>query len=321
MLIKKIFITGGAGFIGSHICEEIYKKFPKSKIIIFDKLTYAGNKKYLENIITSSRVKFVRGDIIKHYTYSALLKSVDLAINIAAESHVDNSFISPHSFSLTNTVGAHAFLLQCIKNKVKKIIHISSDEIYGEKLLGKCTEQQKIEPTNPYSASKAAAEIFINSYKYSYKKEIITVRGNNIYGIRQYPEKLIPRCIISLLKNRKIPIHGNGKNQRFYLSAQDFSSAIILLIKKKNNGIYNIGSNESYSNVNLAKLICKYLNKDPKKFIKHVKDRPYNDKRYSISSSKIRKIGWRPKFKLNKDLPKIIQWYSDNLYLYKGFKK
>ena len=320
MLIKKIFITGGAGFIGSHICEEIYKKFPKSKIIIFDKLTYAGNKKYLENIITSSRVKFVRGDIIKHYTYSTLLKNVDLAINVAAESHVDNSFISPHSFSLTNTVGAHAFLLKCIENKVKKIIHISSDEIYGEKLLGKCTERQKIEPTNPYSASKAAAEIFINSYKYSYKKEIITVRGNNIYGIRQYPEKLIPRCIISLLKNRKIPIHGNGKNQRFYLSAQDFASAIILLIKKKNNGIYNIGSNESYSNINLAKLICKYLNKDPKKFIKYVKDRPYNDKRYSISSLKIRKLGWKPKFNLIKELPNIIQWYSDNLYLYKNFK-
>ena len=320
MLIKKIFITGGAGFIGSHICEEVYKKFPKSKIIIFDKLTYAGNKKYLENIITSSRVKFVRGDIIKHYTYSTLLKNVDLAINVAAESHVDNSFISPHSFSLTNTVGAHAFLLKCIESKVKKIIHISSDEVYGEKLLGKCTERQKIEPTNPYSASKAAAEIFINSYKYSYKKEIITVRGNNIYGIRQYPEKLIPRCIISLLKNRKIPIHGNGKNQRFYLSAQDFASAIILLIKKKNNGIYNIGSNESYSNINLAKLICKYLNKDPKKFIHYVKDRPYNDKRYSISSSKMRKIGWKPKFSLNKDLSKIIQWYSDNLYLYKSFK-
>jgi dTDP-glucose 4,6-dehydratase len=320
MKIRKIFITGGAGFIGSHICEEIYKKFPKSKIIIFDKLTYAGKRKYIENIIKSPRVKFVRGDIIKHQTYSSLLKNIDLAINVAAESHVDNSFISPLSFSLTNTVGAHAFLLKCIENKTKKIIHISSDEIYGEKLSGKCNEQQKIEPTNPYSASKAAAEIFINSYKYSYKKEIITVRGNNIYGIRQYPEKLIPRCIISLLKNRKIPIHGNGKNQRFYLSAQDFASAIILLIKKKNNGIYNVGSNESYSNINLAKLICKYLNKDPKKFISYVKDRPYNDKRYSISSSKIRKVGWKPKFSLNKDLPKIIQWYSDNLYLYKSFK-
>ena len=177
-----------------------------------------------------------------------------------------------------------------------------------------------IEPTNPYSASKAAAEIFINSYKYSYKKEIITVRGNNIYGIRQYPEKLIPRCIISLLKNRKIPIHGDGKNERFYLSVQDFARAIILLIKKKNNGIYNIGSNESYTNIELAKSICKYLDKDPKKFINYVKDRPYNDKRYSVSFSKIRKIGWKPKFNLIKDLPKIVQWYSDNLYLYKGFK-
>ena len=320
MQIRKIFITGGAGFIGSHICEEIYKKFPKSKIIIFDKLTYAGKKKYIENIIKSPRVKFVRGDIIKHQKYSSLLKNIDLAINVAAESHVDNSFISPLSFSLTNTVGAHAFLLKCIENKAKKIIHISSDEIYGEKLLGKCNEQQKIEPTNPYSASKAAAEIFINSYKYSYKKEIITVRGNNIYGIRQYPEKLIPRCIISLLKNRKIPIHGDGKNERFYLSVQDFVRAIILLIKKKNNGIYNIGSNESYTNIELAKSICKYLDKDPKKFINYVKDRPYNDKRYSISSSKIRKIGWKPKFNLIKDLPKIVQWYSDNLYLYKDFK-
>ena len=320
MQIRKIFITGGAGFIGSHICEEIYKKFPKSKIIIFDKLTYAGKRKYIENIIKSPRVKFVRGDIIKHQTYSSLLKNIDLAINVAAESHVDNSFISPLSFSLTNTVGAHAFLLKCIENKAKKIIHISSDEIYGEKLLGKCNEQQKIEPTNPYSASKAAAEIFINSYKYSYKKEIITVRGNNIYGIRQYPEKLIPRCIISLLKNKKIPIHGNGKNERFYLSVQDFARAIILLIKKKNNGIYNIGSNESYTNIELAKSICKYLDKDPKKFINYVKDRPYNDKRYSISSSKIRKIGWKPKFNLIKDLPKIVQWYSDNLYLYKDFK-
>ncbi len=263
MQIRKIFITGGAGFIGSHICEEIYKKFPKSKIIIFDKLTYAGKKKYIENIIKSPRVKFVRGDIIKHQTYSSLLKNIDLAINVAAESHVDNSFISPLSFSLTNTVGAHAFLLKCIENKAKKIIHISSDEIYGEKLSGKCNEQQKIEPTNPYSASKAAAEIFINSYKYSYKKEIITVRGNNIYGIRQYPEKLIPRCIISLLKNRKIPIHGDGKNERFYLSVQDFARAIILLIKKKNSGIYNIGSNESYTNIELAKSICKYLDKDP----------------------------------------------------------
>ena len=320
MEARKIIITGGAGFIGSHFCEEIFNKYPKSRITLIEKLTYAGNKKYLKNIIKSKRIKFFKGDIGKPYTYSKLMKNTDLAINVAAESHVDNSFEAPLSFSLTNTVGAHAFLLKCIELKVKKIIHISSDEVYGEKLSGSCDESQKIQPTNPYSASKAAAEIFINSYIYSYKKEIITVRGNNVYGIRQYPEKLIPRCIINLLRNKKIPIHGNGKNERFYLSAVDFAKAIALLITKKDKGVYNLGSNESYSNIKLAKLICKHLKKDPKKFINFVKDRPYNDKRYAVTTKKIRKLGWKPKYNLIKDLPNIIKWYSKNINLYKNCK-
>jgi len=318
--MRRIFITGGAGFIGSHISEEIFHTFKKSKIIVFDKLTYAGNKHYIKNIINSPRVTFVKGDINNYYSYTKLLKKVDLAINIAAESHVDNSFTNPISFSLTNTVGAHTFLLNCINNKVKKIVHISSDEVYGEKLIGRCDETQKIEPTNPYSASKAAAEVIINSHKYSYKKEIITIRGNNVYGIKQYPEKLIPRCIINLLRNKKIPLHGNGKNQRFYLSAIDFAKAVVLLIKNKNNGVYNVGSNEFYSNTQIAKLICKYLKKDPKKFISYVKDRPYNDKRYAVSTKKIRRLGWEPKYNLLKDLPTIIEWYKKNFILYKNCK-
>ena len=318
--MRRIFITGGAGFIGSHISEEIFHTFKKSKIIVFDKLTYAGNKHYIKNIINSPRVKFVKGDINNYYSYTKLLKKVDLAINIAAESHVDNSYTNPISFSLTNTVGAHTFLLNCINNKVKKIVHISSDEVYGEKLIGRCDETQKIEPTNPYSASKAAAEVIINSHKYSYKKEIITIRGNNIYGIRQYPEKIIPKCIISLLKNEKIPLHGKGNNIRHYLSARDFAKAVCLLIKKKNKGIFNVGSYDSFSNIHIAKSICKILNKDPKKFIKFVKDRPYNDKRYSISTNKIRKLGWRPKNTLMVDLLDIIEWYKNNIQLFKNFK-
>ena len=318
--MRRIFITGGAGFIGSHISEEIFHTFKKSKIIVFDKLTYAGNKHYIKNIINSPRVNFVKGDINNYYSYTKLLKKVDLAINIAAESHVDNSFTNPISFSLTNTVGAHTFLLNCINNKVKKIVHISSDEVYGEKLIGRCDETQKIEPTNPYSASKAAAEVIINSHKYSYKKEIITIRGNNIYGIRQYPEKLIPRCIISLLKNEKIPLHGKGNNIRHYLSARDFAKAVCLLIKKRNRGIFNVGSYDSFSNIHIAKSICKILNKDPKKFIKSVKDRPYNDRRYSISTNKIRKLGWRPKNTLMVDLLDIIEWYKNNIQLFKNFK-
>jgi UDP-glucose 4,6-dehydratase len=169
-MTKKIFITGGAGFIGSHISEEIFNTFKKSKIIILDKLTYAGKKIYLKEILNSNRVKFIKGDIRNYNLYKKYLKNVDIAINAAAESHVDNSFKSPISFTSTNTLGAHIFLLNCIENKVSKILHVSSDKVYGEKIKGKCTENQKINPTNPYSASKAAAEIIINSHKYAYKK-------------------------------------------------------------------------------------------------------------------------------------------------------
>jgi len=175
-----------------------------------------------------------------------------------------------------------------------------------------------VNPTNPYSASKAAAEILINSYKYTYKKEIIIVRANNIYGIRQYPEKLISTSIVNLINNKPIPIHGNGKNIRFYLSAEDFANALILLVKKKDKGTYNIGSNFSEKNINIARYICKILKKNPDKFIKFTKDRLYNDKRYSVSSKKIRKLGWSPKRNLINDLPMIIKWYKKN---YKIFKK
>ena len=175
-----------------------------------------------------------------------------------------------------------------------------------------------VNPTNPYSASKAAAEVLINSYKYTYKKEIIIVRANNIYGIRQYPEKLISTSIVNLIKNKPIPIHGNGRNIRFYLSAVDFANALIFLVKKREKGIYNIGSNFFEKNINIARHICKIFKKNPKKFIKFTNDRLYNDKRYSVSSKKIQKLGWKPKRNLLEDLPMIVEWYKKN---YKIFKK
>ena len=316
--LKKIFITGGAGFIGSHVSEAFFKNFTKSKIIILDKLTYAGNKSFISSILKSNRVRFIKSDINDTKKYTNFLNNCDLAINIAAESHVDNSFISPLNFTKTNSLGAHAFFLECIKKKVKKILHVSSDEVYGEKVTGTCFENQLVNPTNPYSASKAAAEILINSYKYTYKKEIIIVRANNIYGIRQYPEKLISTSIVNLIHNKPIPIHGNGKNIRYYLSAEDFANALILLVKKRDKGTFNVGSNFFERNINIAKHICKIFKKNPKKFIKFTKDRLYNDKRYSVSSKKIKKLGWRPKRNLIKDLPMIIEWYKRN---HKIFKK
>ena len=313
----KFFITGGAGFIGSHICEKIFNIFPNSKIVILDKLTYAANKKFLKNIYPNKRVKFIKGDLIDSKKYSNELKNFDYAINVAAESHVNRSFSNSILFTKTNTLGAHVFVQACLENNVKKIIHISTDEIYGEVLKNSSTELSKINPTNPYSASKAAAEVIINSYRFHNPAKILIIRGNNIYGIRQFPEKLIPVCITSLLQNKKIPINGNGNHTRCYLSVLDFSNAIILLIKKKALGIFNVGNNVYYKNISVANAICKLMNKKPKKSIMFVKDRPFNDKRYSISSKKIRSLGWKPEKKLVKDLPNIIEWYKKNQNLFK----
>ena len=313
--MKSFFITGAAGFIGSHICEYIASYFPKAKIYALDKLTYAGNKKFLNNLIKNKKFKFIRSDIIESKKYLKYLKNIDCAINVAAESHVDNSFLNSINFTRTNAYGAHIFLQNCINNKVKKIIHISTDEVYGDKTKGTSKEDDKLNPTNPYSASKAAAEMIINSYKFVYKKNIIIIRANNIYGIRQYPEKLIPVCIIKSLNKKKIPIHGNGKNIRHYLSVHDFCRGLILIIKKTKKGTFNIGSDEKFSNIQIAKKIQKLIGNS--KLIKHVKDRPFNDTRYSISSSKIKKLGWKTKENLYKQLPEMILWYKKNQKLFK----
>ena len=313
--MKKFFITGAAGFIGSHICEHILNKFPNSKIIALDKLTYAGNKFFLKNIIYKNNFTFIKSDIIQTKKYIKFLKNIDCAINIAAESHVDNSFENSIDFTRTNTLGAHIFLENCIENKVKKIIHVSTDEVYGDKIKGKSYENDTLNPTNPYSASKAAAEMIAGSYKYFFKKDIVIIRANNIYGTRQFPEKLIPSCIVSLINNKKIQIHGNGKNKRHYLYVKDFCEALEIIIKKVNNGIYNVGSNECFENIKIAKKICSMMKKSNKN-IQFIKDRPFNDRRYSISSKKIRGLGWKPKAKIFKELSQIIDWYKKNIRIF-----
>ena len=307
--MKKFFISGVAGFIGSHVCEHIVNKFPKAKVVGIDKLTYAGNKFFLKKILDKKNFIFIKSDIADTKKYIKHLNNTDYAINIAAESHVDNSFINSVKFTKTNTLGAHIFLQNCINREVKKIIHISTDEVYGDKIKGISYETDKMNPTNPYSASKAAAEMIINSYKYVYKKDIIIIRANNIYGTRQFPEKLIPSCIVSLLKNKKIPIHGNGKNLRHYLSVHDFCNALTIVIKKINKGVYNVGTKDIYKNIQIAKKICRLMNKSFSN-IKFTKDRSFNDRRYSISSKKIHKLEWKPKRKLFDELKIIIEWYK-----------
>jgi len=311
--MKKIIITGGAGFIGSHIVYYFYKKYKNSHIIVIDKLTYAGNLNNLGSLLHNKRIKFVKADIGNYKLIKKTLYNTDLLINAAAESHVDNSFRNSEIFSKTNIIGTHTLLEACRYNKVKKIIHISTDEVYGDIKEGKCNEDAYLNPTNPYSASKAAAEMIIKSYINSYKLPIIVLRPNNIYGIRQFPEKLIPKSIFLLSKNKKVPLHGNGNNIRHYLSVYDFLYAMELILKKGENEIYNIGSNISFTNYKIVDRICKYLKLNTKQSIELVDDRPYNDSRYAIDYKKIKKLNWNNKHSLVSDFPDLINWYLKNL--------
>lgn len=317
-MIKKIFITGAAGFIGSHLSERIFSEFKGCKIVLYDKITYAANKKYLKSLLLNKRIKFVKNDLLNFKTLQKNLSKSDLAINVAAESHVDNSFGNSLIFTKTNTLGTHCFLEACRKQGVNKIIHVSTDEVYGENLGSHYNEKQILNPTNPYSASKAAADMIVNSYNHSYNLNIITVRANNIFGTRQFPEKLISKSIYNFLNNKKMTIHGNGNSKRYYLSVEDFCEGIIKIIKKGKPGeIYNISSDKYYNILKIVRLISKHLKKNFKKNIVFVKDRPFNDKIYKINSNKLKKLGWKPKKKLDEELPKLCEWYKKNLSLFK----
>jgi UDP-glucose 4,6-dehydratase len=262
--MNKILITGGCGFIGSHLAEYIFEKFKKSEIVIYDKITYAANRKYLSRITGSKRVRIIKADINNLKKLISSSKKVDLLIHVAAESHVDKSFKLSNKFIITNVLGTSNVMEACRINKVKKIIHVSTDEIYGEIFKGSFKESSSFNPSNPYSSSKAAAEMIVNGYKHSYKLPITIVRSNNIYGTRQYPEKLISGCCLSLIKKRKFYLHGSGNQKRTFLHISDFCKAIykVIIAKKTIGEIYNIGSYEEFRNIDIVKLICEYLKVD-----------------------------------------------------------
>jgi dTDP-glucose 4,6-dehydratase len=317
--VRKILITGGAGFIGSHFVEGLAAGFPEHRIVVLDKMTYAADFGYIAPLIDKGRAQLVVGDVCDFELCRKLVRGCDVVVHAAAESHVDRSFHSSILFTQTNALGTHTIMEACREAKVARIIHVSTDEVYGEILSGDCDETGGMNPTNPYSASKAAAEMIVNGYRHSFNLPVIVVRANNIYGIRQFPEKLIPRCIMSLIDGEKIPLHGDGSNVRHYLAAPDFASALVLLVNKGViNEIYNIGSNEEHQNREIARMICEQFNTSFEESVKFVQDRPFNDRRYSISWDKISKLGWKPKHSLPKDIAMIVGWYRKNADAVRG---
>lgn len=315
--MKKIVVTGGAGFIGSHIVEMLLERYPQAQVTILDKMTYATNIRSILHLASNPRVQLIVGDICEMYTSQKAVKNADLVIHAAAESHVDNSFGNSLEFTRSNTLGTHTLIEACRVLKVPRIIHVSTDEVYGEIISGSVNEDAPLKPTNPYSASKAAAEMVVQGYLQSFNLPVVILRANNIFGIRQYPEKIIPRFMTQLMKGEKLTLHGSGKNTRHYLSAHDLMKAMILLIEKGKIGeCYNIGTVEEYQNIEMAHMICGLFGLPPKDHIIFVDDRPFNDARYAVDWSKISALGWKPQSSVRTELPKMAQWYADHFDLY-----
>lgn len=318
----KILVTGGAGFIGSNFIRYMIKKYPDYKIVNLDLLTYAGNLENLRDVQEHPNYKFVRGDIADCCLVNNIFKKeqFDYAVNFAAESHVDRSIQNSKQFIRTNVEGTRV-LLDAAKNfGIGKFIQISTDEVYGS--LGETglfTEESPLKPNNPYSASKAGADLLVRSYHKTFGIPINIVRSSNNFGPYQFPEKLIPLMIINALNNRELPIYGDGLQVRDWLFVEDSCEAIDLVLHNGKVGeIYNIGGNNERTNIEIVKKILNVLGK-PETLIKYVKDRPGHDRRYAIDSTKIREqLGWITNHNFDKSLEETIKWYLNNKQWWKN---
>ena len=316
-----IMITGGAGFIGSNFIHHILKKYEDIKIVNYDMLTYAGNLDNLRDVEKDPRYKFIKGDICDMKKVNDVIKKEDIAeiVNFAAETHVDRSIAGPQAFINTDIFGPFNLLEAGRKFDVERYIQISTDEVYGSIKEGSFKETDMLNPSYPYSASKASADLIVKSYFTTYNLPVCITRSSNNFGPNQYPEKLIPLFITNAINDKPLTLYGDGLNVRDWLYVEDNCSAIDLVRKKGVVGeIYNIGASNERTNIEITDIILKELNK-PKTLIKHIKDRLGHDRRYSINSGKLENLGWNPK--ISKDflnaMKETIQWYTSNDWWWK----
>lgn len=308
----KLLVTGGCGFIGSNFIRHIMQKYTSCKIINLDKLTYCGNPDNLKDIEKNKRYTFVRGDICDAKLVDGLMKKCDAVISFAAETHVDRSINDASGFINTNIYGVHVLLEAARKNKVKRMIAISTDEVYGSINKGSFKETSLLRPNSPYAATKAAGDHLCLAYYTTFKVPVIITRSSNNFGPYQFPEKIIPLFITNLLDNKKVPLYGDGMNVRDWLYVLDNCRAIDLILHKGKIGeIYNIGGGYELPNIKLTKIILKMMGRK-ESMIQYVLDRLGHDRRYSLDSTKIKKLGWKPAKDFSEAIQETIEWYKNN---------
>lgn len=315
----KILVTGGAGFIGSNFIFHMLAKYPNYRIICLDKLTYAGHLTTLQSVMDKPNFRFVKADICDREAVYKLFEEEhpDIVVNFAAESYVDKSIEDPSVFLQTNIMGTAVLMDACRQYGITRYHQVSTDEVYGDLPLDRpdllFTEESPIQPSSPYSSSKAAADLLVMAYHRTYDLPVTISRCGNNYGPYQFPEKLIPLMIANALDNQPLPVYGEGLNIRDWIYVEDHCEAIDLIIHEGRVGeVYNIGCNQEMRNIDIVKTICKELDK-PESLITYVVDRKGHDERYAIDSSKLQKeIGWVPRTKFADGIKKTIKWYLEN---------
>lgn len=312
----KLLVTGGAGFIGSNFIRLFFAEHPDAEIFNFDKLTYAGNLANLADIESQPNYRFVRGDICDAAAVDEIFAdSFDAVVHFAAESHVDRSIAGAREFVRTNVEGTLVLLEASRKRKIPRFVHVSTDEVYGsmspKQMAG---EDSPLAPNSPYAASKAAADLLVRSYVHTHHFPAIITRSTNNYGPYQFPEKLIPLMISNALEGKKLPVYGDGLNERDWIFVEDHCRAIDAVLQKGKIGeIYNIGSGRPVPNIGIVRSLLKLLDK-PEGLIEFVQDRPGHDRRYALDDSKIRReLGWAPVADLDNGLKHTVEWYRSHM--------
>jgi dTDP-glucose 4,6-dehydratase len=311
-----VLVTGGCGFIGSNLVRYLRKQRPDWRVVNFDKLTYAGNLENLKDFEQDAQHVFVRGDIGNRDHVEHVLRQhrIEVIMHLAAESHVDRSILGPEAFTVTNVLGTQVLLDASRSAGVRRFLMVSTDEVYGSLgPTGAFTEQSPIQPSSPYSASKASADLFALAYAHTFGLDVVVTRCSNNYGRYQFPEKLIPLMVVNSIHDRPLPVYGDGAQVRDWLHVEDHCSALVLALEKGKTGqVYNIGGGAERKNLDIVRGILTRMNK-PESLMRFVKDRPGHDRRYAIDPTKTKRdLGWEPAHTFEKGLDDTVTWYLEN---------
>ncbi len=310
--MKRLLVTGAAGFIGSNFVRYMLQKYPDYRILVLDALTYAGNLDNFHDLWGNPNFQFIHGRIEDASIVENLARNVDAIVNFAAESHVDRSITDPGAFIETDVRGVFVLLEAAKKFEHARFLHISTDEVYGSIDEGSFVEGDPLEPNSPYSASKAGGELLVRAYHVTYNVPAIVTRGSNNFGPYHYPEKLIPLFITNALDDLALPVYGDGKQVRDWMYVLDHCQGIDIALHQGTPGeIYNVGGGNERFNIDVTKLILHHLNK-PESLIRYVTDRPGHDRRYSIDCAKLAALGYKPEKSFEDRLEETVRWYVDN---------